>query len=103
MTFADSDTMKLAERLAEQAIHQWDKHDRYRMTDGEHVLFENKAEPNEVAVARALTACLRRIRLAECQHLGCGGTLMPSEIVAAMRNVLNGVTEGNESFRKGEL
>ena len=43
------------------------------------------------------------ITLAECQHLGCGGTLMPSEIVSAMRNVLNGVTQGNESFRQGTL
>lgn len=43
------------------------------------------------------------ITLAECQHLGCGGTLMPSEIVSAMRNVLNGDVRGDESFRPGTL
>jgi hypothetical protein len=30
------------------------------------------------------------VRLAEAQHLGCGGRLTPSEVVDLMRNILNG-------------
>ena len=30
-----------------------------------------------------------KIRLAECQYLGCGGQLTPDEVVSSMRDVLN--------------
>jgi hypothetical protein len=33
------------------------------------------------------------IKLAECQHLGCGGRLSPDEIVVAMRKILSEALE----------
>ena len=88
--YADCESAKLAERLAERTVHQWEKHDRYRMTEGERVLFEDEKEPNDVVVARMLLACLHRLRLARVQYLGCGGNLTCSEIVDAIHAILDG-------------
>ena len=88
--YADCESAKLAERLAERTVHQWEKHDRYRMTEGERVLFEDELDPNDVVVARMLLACLHRMRLARMQYLGCGGSLKPNEVVDAIHAILDG-------------
>ena len=50
--------------IAEKSIQQWENHDRHRVTDGEHLLYDDGKEPNDVVVARALIACICRLRKA---------------------------------------
>lgn len=44
-----------------------------------------------VCINKTIDNLYAKIKLAECQYLGCGGRLTPDEIVKSMREVLNDV------------
>ena len=44
--------MKTKIQLAKDIVEQWDKHDKYRMSEGDKALFNDGIEPDEVSVCR---------------------------------------------------
>ena len=74
---------------AKRTVEQWDKHDQYRQTEADKLLNDPQiGEPDDVAIARTVLRLNDVMKLAECQHMGCGGNLKPDEVVKSMRGIL---------------
>lgn len=74
---------------AKSTVDQWDNHDQYRQTEADRSLNDPRiGEPDDVAIARTVLRLDDAIKLSECQHMGCGGNLKPTEIVESMRGIL---------------
>lgn len=74
---------------AKVTVEQWDKHDQFRQTEADKSLNDPRiGEPDDVAIARTVLRLNDAIKLAECQYMGCGGNLKPTEIVESMRGIL---------------
>lgn len=74
---------------AKRTVEQWDKHDQYRQTEEDKSLIDPQiGEPDDVAIARTVLQQNDAMKLAECQHMDCGGILKPDEVVKLMRAVL---------------
>jgi len=74
---------------AKRTVEQWDKHDQYRQTEADKSLNDPQiGEPDDVAIARTVLRLNDVMKLAECQHMGCGGNLKPDEVVKSMRGIL---------------
>lgn len=61
--------MKKVVRIAESIIDQWENHDRYRVTEGEKLLFSNQKEPDDVVVARAFLQAISLLKDALPNHV----------------------------------
>jgi hypothetical protein len=81
------------EKLAESMIKQWEKYDRFRIVDGEQILFADGEQPDHILISKTLVKSLKIIRMARCQFLGCGGQLKPDEVIQNIHLVIDSFHE----------